>query len=213
MTVTEQLSATGIIPVIRLDDPDDALPLGEALLAGGVNTAEITFRAAGADRAIRLMSEHYPEILVGAGTVLKTDQVSLAADSGARFIVSPGFNPKTAHAAIIQDLPVYPGVCTPTEIEAAMEYGLTTLKFFPAGAFGGVKTLKALSGPYGMVKFIPTGGVSLSNLAEYVSCPATACVGGTYIATAEFIRNRDWQQITELCRKSLEIISECRQTK
>ncbi|MBR4749245.1 MAG: bifunctional 4-hydroxy-2-oxoglutarate aldolase/2-dehydro-3-deoxy-phosphogluconate aldolase [Abditibacteriota bacterium] len=213
MTITEQLTQTGIIPVIKLADPEDAVPLGEALLAGGVNTAEITFRAAGADKAIRLMSERWPEILVGAGTVLKTDQVSMAADAGARFIVSPGFNPKTAHAAIIRDLPVYPGVCTPTEIEAAMEYGLDTLKFFPAGAFGGVKTLKALSGPYSMVKFIPTGGVSPDNLAEYISCPATACVGGTYIATAELIKNKDWQRITELCRISVEIIGKCRQAK
>ena len=213
MTITEQLTQTGIIPVIKLEDPGDAVPLGEALLAGGVNTAEITFRAAGADRAIKLMSERWPEILVGAGTVLKTDQVSLAADSGARFIVSPGFNPKTAHAAIIRDLPVYPGVCTPTEIEAAMEYGLSTLKFFPAGAFGGVKTLKALSGPYGMVKFIPTGGVFLDNLAEYISCPATACVGGTYIATAALIRDKKWSEITELCKKSIAIIKECREAK
>ncbi|MBP5273749.1 MAG: bifunctional 4-hydroxy-2-oxoglutarate aldolase/2-dehydro-3-deoxy-phosphogluconate aldolase [Abditibacteriota bacterium] len=210
MTITEQLTAAGIIPVIRLDDPENALPLGEALLKGGVNTAEITFRTEHADKAIKLMTDNFPELLVGAGTVLKADQVGLAADAGARFIVSPGFNPKTAHAAIVRELPVYPGVCTPTEIEAAMEYGLNVLKFFPAGAFGGVKTLKALSAPYSMVKFIPTGGVNIGNLADYISCPATACVGGTYIATKELIEGGRWQEITDLCKRSIEIIGECR---
>ncbi|NCC77219.1 MAG: bifunctional 4-hydroxy-2-oxoglutarate aldolase/2-dehydro-3-deoxy-phosphogluconate aldolase, partial [Clostridia bacterium] len=165
--ITQKVASIGILPVIKLDRPDtDAAPLAQALVAGGVPAAEITFRAEGADRAIRIMREQFPDMLVGAGTVLTIEQVEKAHAAGAQFIVSPGLNPKTVAACQELGLPIFPGCITPTEIEEALGLGLSTVKFFPAEQAGGLARIKAMSAPFNMIKFMPTGGINLQNLAS-----------------------------------------------
>ncbi len=208
--VMTRIAEIGIVPVIRIDDVSKAPRLAEALCAGGVPVAEITFRAAGADRAIRAMRETFPDMLVGAGTVLTQAQIDAACDAGAQFVVSPGFNPKNVAYCQAKGITIFPGCVTPGEIECALEYGLEVLKFFPAEAFGGLKTIKALSAPFGMVKFMPTGGISLDNLAAYTANPAIIACGGSYMVTAKLINEERWDEITELCRKSVELIQEVR---
>lgn len=208
--VMKRIAQIGIVPVIRIDDVAKAPQLAGALCAGGVPIAEVTFRAAGADRAIRAMREAYPDMLVGAGTVLTRSQIDAACEAGAQFVVSPGFNPKNVEYCLAKGITIFPGCVTPGEIECALEYGLEVLKFFPAEAFGGLKTIKALSAPFGMVKFMPTGGISLENLAAYTACSAILACGGSYMVMAKLISEGRWDEITELCRKSVEIIREVR---
>ena len=208
--VMKRIADIGIVPVIRIDDVSKAARLAQALCEGGVPVAEVTFRAAGADQAIRAMREAFPDMLVGAGTVLSRAQIDAAADAGAQFVVSPGFNPKNVEYCQAKGMPIFPGCVTPGEIECALEYGLEVLKFFPAEAFGGLKTIKALSAPFGMVKFMPTGGISLDNLAAYTACPAIIACGGSYMVSAKLIGEERWDEITELGRKSREIIEEVR---
>lgn len=184
--ITEQLKIFRIVPVIVIHKAEDATLLADTLLKGGLACAEITFRTAAAPDAIRIMSQR-ENILVGAGTVLKIDQAKAAIDAGARFIVSPGFNPKLVTYCVKNNISVIPGICTPSEIEAAMDFGLDVLKFFPAEAFGGLKTLKAMSEPYADVKFIPTGGITLKNLVEYLGFYKVLACGGTWIAPSDFI--------------------------
>lgn len=206
-----RISEIGVVPVIKLTNPErDALPLAEALCAGGVPAAEVTFRAAGAAKAIRAMSVAYPQMLVGAGTVLTTDQVKEAADAGAKFVVSPGFNPKTVEYCQSVGMPILPGCTTPSEIEIALGYGLEVLKFFPAEQSGGLAKIKAMSAPFFMVKFMPTGGISLKNLGTYLACPAILACGGSYMVTDELIENARWGEITALCKASEEIVKEAR---
>ena len=162
-TIIEQFKKIGIIPVVVLDDAKDALPLGKALCEGGLPCAEVTFRTAAAEETIRIMSSEFPDMLVGAGTVLTTEQVDRAVAAGAKFIVSPGFNPKVVKYCQEKNIPITPGIQTPTEIEAALELGLTTVKFFPAEPAGGLKMIKAIAAPYVNVSFMPTGGISESN--------------------------------------------------
>ncbi len=208
--VMTRIAEIGIVPVIRIDDVAKAPQLAQALCSGGVPVAEITFRAAGADRAIRAMRESFPDMLVGAGTVLTRAQIDAACDAGAQFVVSPGFNPKNVEYCQSKGITIFPGCVTPGEIECALEYGLEVLKFFPAEAFGGLKTIKALSAPFGMVKFMPTGGISLENLAAYIANPSIIACGGSYMVTAKLINEERWDEITALCRKSIEIIREVR---
>ncbi len=209
--IIRRISEIGVVPVIKLNHPErDAIPLARALRAGGVPVAEVTFRAAGAEIAIRAMREEFPDMIVGAGTVLTTDQVKAAVDAGAQFIVSPGFNPKTVECCQSLDVPILPGCTTPTEIEAALGYGLEVVKFFPAEQSGGLAKIKAMSAPFSMVKFMPTGGISLKNLGEYLANKAIAGCGGSYMVTVELIDNGRWDEITELCRKSVEIVKEAR---
>jgi len=176
-----------IIPVIKIDDAKNAVPLARALIDGGLPVAEVTFRTDAAEESIRQISREFPEMLVGAGTVLTTEQAERAKNAGAKFLVSPGFNPKTVKWAIDNNIPIFPGCITPTEIEAALEMGLTTLKFFPAQQAGGLAMIKALCAPYTNVKFIPTGGIDLINLAEYLSFPKVAACGGSFKVKDEFI--------------------------
>ena len=209
--ITQRVAALGILPVIKLDRPDtDAAPLARALVAGGVPAAEITFRAEGADRAIRIMREQFPDMLVGAGTVLTVEQVEKAHAAGAQFIVSPGLNPKTVAACQKLGLPIFPGCITPTEIEAAIGLGLSTVKFFPAEQAGGLARIKAMSAPFNMVKFMPTGGINLQNLASYVSQSCIVACGGSYMVTDELINNQQWDKISDLCRRSVAIIQQAR---
>lgn len=209
--LNRRIGEIGVVPVIKLGHPQrDALPLAKALCEGGLPVAEVTFRAAGAAGAIKAMREGYPDMLVGAGTVLTIDQVKEAADAGAQFVVSPGFNPKTVEYCQSIDMPILPGCTTPSEIEVALGYGLDVLKFFPAEQSGGLAKIKAMSAPFSMLKFMPTGGISLKNLAEYLSCPAILACGGSYMVTDALIEGERWDEITDLCRQSVQIVKEAR---
>lgn len=211
MTVNERISAIGVVPVIKLNNPTrDAAPLANALCAGGVPVAEVTFRAAGADEAIRLMREACPEMLVGAGTVLTTEQVDKAVAAGAQFVVSPGFDGELVAYCVEKGVPIYPGCTTPTDYHAALKFGLEIVKFFPAEQSGGLTKIKAMSAPFPMFKVMPTGGISLKNLKEYLACPVICACGGSYMVTAELIDNGKWDEITELCRQSVAIVKEAR---
>lgn len=211
MTITEKISKIGVVPVIKLDRPqEDALPLAKALVDGGLPIAEITFRAKGADTAIKAIREKYPDILVGAGTVLYKEQVDKAVAAGASFIVSPGFNPNIASYCIEKNIPIFPGCVTPTEIEAAHALGLNIFKFFPAGQYGGLATIKALSAPYNDFKFMPTGGINLDNLEEYLSFKNICACGGSFMASGKLIDSKNWTEITAISRKAADIVAKVR---
>ncbi len=201
--VMKRISAVGIVPVIKLDDEKDAVPLARALCEGGIPVAEVTFRTAQAEGAIRRIAEGVPEMLVGAGTVLTTGQVDRAVGAGARFIVSPGLNPRVVAYCREKGIPVVPGCANPSDIEAALELGLDTVKFFPAEAMGGVKVLKALSAPYGAVKFMPTGGVNAANLNDYLSMGNVVACGGSWMVKPELIAAGDFAAITALSREAV----------
>ena len=209
--LNNRISQIGVVPVIKLNHPErDAAELGRALCAGGVPVAEITFRAAGADKAIRLMKEACPDMLVGAGTVTATSQIDAVIEAGGDFIVSPGFDPELVAYAQEKGIAVYPGCTTASEYHQALKFGLQVIKFFPAEQSGGLAKIKALAAPFPMFKVMPTGGISLKNLKEYLSCPVIAACGGSYMVTAELIDSNRWDEITELCRKSREIVEEAR---
>lgn len=208
----KQISRIGVVPVIKLSYPQrDAVPLAKALIDGGVPVAEVTFRAAGAAEAIRIMAETYPEMIVGAGTVLTAAQVDEALAAGARFIVTPGMDPALVEYCQEKGVTIFPGCTTPTDYHTAYRYGLEVLKFFPAEQSGGLAKIKAMSAPFPMFKVMPTGGVSLKNLGEYAACPVICACGGSYMVTADLIENGKWEEITELCRKSVQIVKEARE--
>ncbi|MCI9679212.1 MAG: bifunctional 4-hydroxy-2-oxoglutarate aldolase/2-dehydro-3-deoxy-phosphogluconate aldolase [Oscillospiraceae bacterium] len=209
--MNEAISKIGVVPVIKLSNPErDAAPLAKALCAGGVPVAEVTFRAAGADRAIRLMREACPEMIVGAGTVTAREHIDATIAAGGQFIVTPGFDPELVAYAQEKNIPIYPGCTTPTDYHAALKFGLELLKFFPAEQSGGLAKIKAMSAPFPQFKVMPTGGISLKNLGEYLKAPVIAACGGSYMVTADLIENQKWDEITELCRKSREIVEEAR---
>ena len=184
--------------------------LARALCAGGVPVAEVTFRAPGADRAIRLMREACPEMTVGAGTVTAAEHIGAAIAAGGEFLVTPGFDPDLTAYAQKQDIPIFPGCTTPTDYHAALKFGLELIKFFPAEQSGGLAKIKAMSAPFPQFKIMPTGGISLKNLAEYISCPVIAACGGSYMVTASLIEGQKWDEITALCKRSREIVEEVR---
>ena len=209
--LNNRISQIGVVPVIKLNHPErDAADLGRALCAGGVPVAEITFRAAGADKAIRLMKDACPDMLVGAGTVTATAQIDAVIEAGGDFIVSPGFDPELVAYAQEKGIAVYPGCTTASEYHQALKFGLEVIKFFPAEQSGGLAKIKALAAPFPMFRVMPTGGISLKNLKEYLSCPVIAACGGSYMVTAELIDSNRWDEITALCRKSREIVEEAR---
>ena len=209
--MNERISRIGVVPVIKLNNPErDAAALGKALCAGGVPVAEVTFRAAGADKAIKLMKEANPEMIVGAGTVTNTAQIDAVIAAGGEFIVSPGFDPELVAYAQEKKIPIFPGCTTASEYHQALKFGLELIKFFPAEQSGGLAKIKALSAPFPMFRVMPTGGVSLKNLKEYLSCPVIAACGGSYMVTADLIDNNKWDEITELCKKAREIVEEAR---
>ena len=211
MSINEAIFGIGVVPVIKLNHPErDAAPLAKALCAGGVPVAEVTFRAAGAATAIKLMAEACPDMLVGAGTVLTTAQVDEALAAGAKFIVTPGLDPEIVKYCQSKNLPIFPGCTTPTDYHAACKLGLEVLKFFPAEQSGGLAKIKAMSAPFPMFKVMPTGGISLKNLGEYIKAPVICACGGSYMVTADLIDNNKWDEITELCKKSVEIVKEAR---
>ena len=207
----QAISAMGVVPVIKLSNPEqDAAPLAKALCAGGVPVAEVTFRAAGADTAIRLMREACPEMIVGAGTVTTTAHVDATIAAGGQFIVTPGFDPEIVAYCQEKNIPIFPGCTTPTDYHAALKFGLEVLKFFPAEQSGGLAKIKAMAAPFPQFKVMPTGGISLKNLAEYIKAPVIAACGGSYMVTADLIEGQKWDEITELCKKSVEIVKEAR---
>jgi 2-dehydro-3-deoxyphosphogluconate aldolase/(4S)-4-hydroxy-2-oxoglutarate aldolase len=207
----EAISKIGVVPVIKLKRPEqDAAPLARALCEGGLGVAEVTFRAPGADKAIRMMKETCPDMIVGAGTVLTVEQVHAAVEAGAQFIVSPGFSTAIAEECAALDVPYFPGATTPTEYQMALSYGYEVVKFFPAEQSGGLAKIKALSAPFPMFKVMPTGGISLKNLEEYLSCPVIAACGGSYMVKPEDIESGNWEKIIKLCRQSREIVDRVR---
>lgn len=202
MDILNKLSAAGVVPVVVIENAKDAVPTAEAMLRGGIDVMEITFRTAAAPDAIRAVSENCPKMLVGAGTVITLEQCKQAVDCGASFIVSPGFNREVVAWCVEHDIAVTPGCVTPTEIMEAMELGLKVLKFFPANVYGGLGAMKALSGPFGGIKFIPTGGVNAQNLAEYISAPFIHAVGGSWVCPKADISAGHFEKITQLCREA-----------
>jgi Entner-Doudoroff aldolase len=194
-----------VVPVIVIDDPADAVPLGAALAAGGLSCAEITFRTARALEALRRISGECPDLLAGAGTVLTPQQAAEARRAGARFVVAPGFNPAVVDYRLEHAIPVYPGVCTPTEIEAALQKGLGVLKFFPAEAIGGLSYLKAIAAPYTTVQFIPTGGINAGNLPAYLALSRVVACGGSWMAPQEWIAAKQFDRIREESARAVEI--------
>jgi len=210
--ISKRIAEIGVVPVIKLNHPErDAAALARALCAGSVPVAEVTFRAAGAAEAIQLMSEACPEMLVGAGTVLTIDQIDRAMSAGAKFIVSPGLDVDLVRYCQERDVPVFPGCTTPTDYHTAYKLGLEVLKFFPAEQSGGLAKIKAMSAPFPMFKVMPTGGISLKNLKDYIASPVIAACGGSYMVTADLIDNQRWDEITALCRQSVEIVKEARE--
>lgn len=201
---------TGVVPVIQMKQTEKAHYLAEALISGQVPLAEVTFRAEGADKVIETMRSCHSQMLVGAGTVLSEEQARRAEAAGAEFMVSPGFNAEVVEYCLKKDIPVFPGCVTPTEIEGAMGYGLKVLKFFPAEQFGGVKTIKALSAPYQQIKFMPTGGISLDNLGDYIASKAIVACGGSFMVKTDYLEHDQWDKVTELCEKATAIVKEAR---
>ena len=209
--LNEQITQIGVVPVIKLTNPErDAAPLARALCAGGVPVAEVTFRAAGADKAIKLMKQTCPEMIVGAGTVTTTAHVDATIAAGGQFIVTPGLDPEIVVYCQEKNIPIYPGCTTPTDYHAALKFGLKLIKFFPAEQSGGLAKIKAMAAPFPQFKVMPTGGISLNNLAEYIKAPVIAACGGSYMVTADLIDGQKWDEITELCKKSIEIVKEVR---
>ena len=209
--MNQAISDIGVVPVIKLNHPErDAAPLAKALCAGGVPVAEVTFRAAGAPMAIKTMKETCPDMIVGAGTVTNTAQIDEAIEAGAQFIVTPGFDEELVEYAQSKGVAIYPGCTTPTDYHQALKYGLEVLKFFPAEQSGGLAKIKAMSAPFPQFKVMPTGGVSLKNLKDYLSSPVIAACGGSYMVTADLIDNQKWEEITDLCKQSRDIVKEAR---
>ena len=210
MDVTTRLARAGVVPVVVLEHAKDAVPTAKAMVAGGIDVMEITFRTAAAADSIKAVSENCPEMLVGAGTVITLEQCKKAVASGAKFIVAPGFDEEVVRWCVENNVPVTPGCVTPTEIMAAMKLGLKVVKFFPAGVYGGLSAMKALSGPFGGIKFIPTGGVNAQNLAEYISAPFIHAVGGSWVCPKADISAGNFEKITALCREAHATVTEAR---
>lgn len=201
-TLEERFYDYAVVPVVVLNDADDAVPLADALIKGGLPCAEVTFRTDAAEESIRRICESFPDMLVGAGTVLTTEQVERAHKAGAKFIVSPGFDPEIIDCCISIGLPVLPGCITPSEIAQAVKRGLKVVKFFPAEQSGGVAMIKAMAAPYSMVKFMPTGGISTKNLADYLSCDKILCCGGSWMVKEDLIRSGSFDKITDMTREA-----------
>lgn len=201
-TLEERFYDYAVVPVVVLNDADDAIPLADALIKGGLPCAEVTFRTDAAEESIRRICKSFPDMLVGAGTVLTTKQVERAYKAGAKFIVSPGFDPEIIDYCISIGLPVLPGCITPSEIAQAVKRGLKVVKFFPAEQSGGVAMIKAMAAPYSMVKFMPTGGISTKNLADYLSCDKILCCGGSWMVKEDLIRSGSFDKITDMTKEA-----------
>ena len=205
-----QIEKTGVIPVVVINDVEDAEPLAQALCEGGLPCAEVTFRTAAAEESIRKMTDIYPNMLIGAGTVLTTEQVDTAVVAGAKFIVSPGFDPEVVDYCILKQIPVFPGCITPSEVAQAVKRGLKVVKFFPAAQFGGVSTIQALAAPYVGLKFMPTGGVNAKNLADYLQCKSIIACGGSWMVKSDLIKAGEFEKIKDMTKEAVSLVNEIR---
>ena len=203
-----QIEKTGVIPVVVINDVEDAEPLAQALCEGGLPCAEVTFRTAAAEESIRKMTDIYPNMLIGAGTVLTTEQVDRAVVAGAKFIVSPGFDPEVVDYCILKQIPVFPGCITPSEVAQAVKRGLKVVKFFPAAQFGGVSTIQALAAPYVGLKFMPTGGVNAKNLADYLQCKSIIACGGSWMVKSDLIKAGEFEKIKDMTKEAVSLVNE-----
>ena len=208
--VLEKIQEIGIVPVVVLDDAKDAAPLAKALCEGGLPCAEVTFRTAAAEESIRIMSEQFPEMLVGAGTVLTTEQVDRAVATGAKFIVSPGMNPRIVKYCVEKGILITPGCANPSDIEQALENGLDVVKFFPAEPAGGLKMIKAMAAPYVGVKFMPTGGINQNNVRDYLAYDRILACGGSWMVKGDLVAAGEFDKIKELAAEAVEIVKESR---
>jgi 2-dehydro-3-deoxyphosphogluconate aldolase / (4S)-4-hydroxy-2-oxoglutarate aldolase len=213
VTILDRIGRMGIIPVVSIPESSQALPLAESLIAGGLACAEITFRTAAAADSLARIGQRYPELLLGAGTVLTTEQVDRAVDAGAQFIVSPGTNPVVVDYCLGRGITIFPGVCTPTEIEAVLAKGLEVMKFFPAEAMGGVRFLQAICAPYRQVRFIPTGGIDTRNIANYLGLPAVVACGGSWMVKPDLMAAGDFTAIRELTSEAVALVDKIRSGK
>ena len=213
MNIVERAREIGIVPVISIPKLEDALPLAEALLEGGCGCAEITFRTAAAAEAIERIRSRFPEILLGAGTVLSAEQAETAISSGAEFVVSPGTNPTVVDHCLSKGVTIFPGVCTPTEIEMALSKGVDVLKFFPAEPMGGVKFLQAICAPYKNVRFIPTGGIDTKNVGHYLALPQVVACGGSWMVKPELFEAGDFARVKQLAGEAVALARESRGAK
>ena len=208
--VLKKIQDTGIIPVVVINDAKDAEPLAKALIEGGLPCAEVTFRTDAAEESIRIMKEKFPDMLLGAGTVLTTEQVDRAVAAGAKFIVSPGLNPKVVKYCVEKNIPVTPGIITPSEMEQAIELGLEVVKFFPAESFGGLKTIKSMAAPYGKMMFMPTGGINPENVKEYLKFDKILACGGSWMVAGNLVKEGKFDEIAKLVAEAKEIVKEIR---
>jgi 2-dehydro-3-deoxyphosphogluconate aldolase/(4S)-4-hydroxy-2-oxoglutarate aldolase len=207
--IFDAIGKIGLMPVIVVEREEDAVPLAEALIAGGLPLAEVTFRTAAAAKVIAAMAK-VPGLLLGAGTVLKPEQVDQAIDLGARFALAPGFVPQTAERALLKNFPFVPGVLTPSEISAALEAGFSVQKFFPAEPAGGANYIKAVSAPLRGVRFVPTGSIDLSKLSSYLQVPSVLAVGGSWMVAPKLIQDRNWKEITRLASEAVAVVHKIR---
>ena len=206
----KRVETLGVVPVVVLNDAKDAKPLAKALCEGGLPCAEVTFRTEAAEESIRIMATEFPEMLIGAGTVLTIEQVDRAVVAGAKFIVSPGFDPEIVDYCIEKEIPIFPGCITPSEIAQAVKRGLEVVKFFPAEQFGGVATIKALAAPYTSVRFMPTGGVSAKNLADYLGFKKIVACGGSWMVKGDMIAAGEFDKIKDMTKEAVALVKEIR---
>ena len=209
-TVTEKISTLGVVPVVVLEDAKDAAPLAKALVEGGLPCAEVTFRTDAAEESIKIMTSEYPDMFVGAGTVLTIEQVDRAVAAGAKFIVSPGFDPEIVDYCLSKEIPIFPGCITPSEVAQAVKRGLKVVKFFPAEQFGGVATIKAMAAPYVGLKFMPTGGVSAKNLESYLSCDKIVACGGSWMVKGDLVKAVKFDEIKPMTEEAVKLVAEIR---
>lgn len=210
-SLLEQVEIKKIVPVVKLDRASDARPLGEALSEGGLPVAEVTFRTDAAEESIRIMKREFPEMMVGAGTVVNVEQAKRALDAGASFLVSPGISRSVVEFAIDNKLPVFPGTCTPSEVMIAMEYDLPVVKFFPAAQYGGLATIKALAAPFPSLRFMPTGGINAANIMDYLASDKIIACGGSWMVKDSLINAGDFEEITRLTAEAVALVSKKRE--
>ena len=210
MTIEERFEDFGVVPVVVLDDVKDALPLAKALTEGGLPCAEVTFRTEAAEESIKVMAEAYPDMVVGAGTVLTIEQVDAAVKAGAKFIVSPGFDPEIVDYCLEKEIPIFPGCVTPSEVAQAVKRGLKVVKFFPAEPAGGVVMIKAMAAPYNQLRFMPTGGIGTQNLKDYLEFNKIICCGGSWMVKADLIKNGEFDKICKLTKEAKELAKNIR---
>lgn len=210
MNVTEKIQKMGVVPVVVLNDAKDAAPLAKALIEGGLPCAEVTFRTDAAEESICIMASEFPEMFVGAGTVFTIDQVDRAVAAGAKFIVSPGFDPEIVDYCLEKDIPVFPGCITPSEVAQAVKRGLRIVKFFPAEQFGGVAAIKAMAAPYAGLKFMPTGGVNAKNLESYLSFDRIIACGGSWMVNGALVKEGRFDEIKALTEEAVKLVAEIR---